>query len=135
MLGLADIRDYLKGLGVIDADWTIGRYEAEKEKKCCVYMRTDYSDTVAAIGGSEATRTNVKRVQVIVHYNRNHRQTEEAAAALYEALRWNPRPTIGGVKVTYTDLKLLEPVDLGSDDNGIFERSIWIDYYYERKDG
>lgn len=131
MMGLADVRDWLRSLDAIGAEWTIGRFEAEKEKRACVYTRSDYSDAVAAIGGRGPTKTLVKRVQVLVHWNRNHRQTEEAAAALYEALRWNPRPTIGTARVSYLDLMLLEPVDLGSDENGIFERTLWLDIYYE----
>lgn len=131
MMGLAEIRDWLKGLHAFDATWTIGRYESEKERRACVYQRTDYSNAVAAIGGEGSTKTYVKRVQVLVHWNRNHRETEEAAYALYEALRWNPRPRIGTATVSYTDLKLLEPVDLGSDDNGIFERVLWLDLYFE----
>ena len=131
MMGLADIRDWLKGLGAVDATWTIGRYEAEKERRACVYQRTDYSNAVAAIGGEEPTRTLVKRVQVLLHWTRNHRETEEAAQALYERLRWNPRPQIGTARASYIDLKLLEPVDLGSDENGIFERVLWLDIYYE----
>ena len=131
MIGLADVRDWLRGLGVIDATWTIGRYEAEKEQRACVYERPAYSDATVAIGGREATKTLVKHVQVLVHWNRNHRQTEEAAQALYEALRWNPRPTLGNARVSYLDLMLPEPVDAGSDSNGIFERVLWLDIYFE----
>lgn len=131
MIGLAAVRDWLKGLGAIEADWTIGRYEAEKERRVCVYQRPDYSDQQAAIGGRDATKTVCKHVQVLVHWNRNHRQTEEAAQALYERLRFNPRATVGGAAVGYVDLTLPEPADLGSDENGIFERSIWLDIYYE----
>lgn len=131
MIGLADIRDHLKALGAVDATWTIGRYEAEKERRCCVYQRVDYGDAQAALGGAEATKTIVKHVQVLVHWNRNHKETEQAAQALYNALRFNPRAEVGGDRVTYMDLMLPEPVDLGSDDNGIFERTIWLDVYYE----
>lgn len=131
MIGLADIRDWLKGLNVIQATWSIGRYEAEKEKAVCVYERPVYSEATVAIGGAEATKTLVKHVQVVVHWNKNHRETEEAAQGLYDALRFNPRPVIGGRKVSYLDLQLKEPVDLGSDTNGIFERVLWMDIYFE----
>lgn len=133
MMGLADVRDWLRGLGAIDATWTIGRYEKEKERRACVYQRTDYADAMVALGGRDATVTERKRVQVLVHWNRNHRETEEAAQALYDALRWNPRPTIGGAQATYIDLVQNEPIDLGSDQDGIFDRSIWVDIYYEKR--
>lgn len=131
MIGLADVRDWLKGLSLLDAAWSIGRYEAEKERRVCVYQRESYTPATAAIGGRPSTLTEVKRVQVLVHWNRNHRETEEAASALYEALRFNPRARIGGARATYVDLQLPEAVDLGSDSNGIFERAIWLDIYYE----
>ena len=131
MLRLADIRDWLSTL--LDATWTIGRYEAEKTLRACVYQRPDYSTATVAIGGREATRTAVKRVSVLLHWNRNHRETEEAALELYEALRFNPRPVINGVRIDYTDLQMPEPADVGSDANGIFERVIWIDFYYEEE--
>lgn len=131
MVGLADVRDWLRGLGAVDATWTIGRFEAEKEKRACVYQRPDYSEQQAAIGGREATKTVCKRVQVLLHWNRNHRETEEAAMALYDALRFNPRGTVGGAAIGYVSLEMPEPADLGSDEHGIFERSIWADIYYE----
>lgn len=133
MVGLADIRNWLKGLNVLDATWSIGRYEAEKEKRVCVYQRTDYSDATIALGGNETTKTLLKHVQVLVHWNKNHRETEEAALALYSALQWNPRPTIGDTRASYIDLLLPEPVDVGSDSNGIFERVLWLDIYFEEE--
>lgn len=131
MIGLADIRDYLKTVALTDATWTIGRFEAEKTNRVCVYQRPEYSPATVALSGSESTKTLVKYVQVLVHWNKNHKETELAALSLYNALRYNPRPTIGGRKVSYLDLQLPEPVDLGSDENGIFERVLWLDIYFE----
>lgn len=133
MIGLAEIRDWLKAVGAIDATWTIGRYEAEKEKRACVYQRTDYSPATVALGGADSTKTQVKHVQVLVHWNKNHKETELAALALYKALQFNPRPTIGDATASYIDLQLPEPVDVGSDDNGIFERVLWLDIYFEEE--
>lgn len=129
MLGLADVRDWLDSLGAIDATWTIGRFEADKTQRACVYQREAYGAAQVAL--SKATRTYVKSVSVLVHWNRNHRETEEAAQALYDALTLNPRSQIGEDTASYIDLQLPEPVDLGSDEHGIFERAIWLDVYYE----
>ena len=131
MIGLADIRDWLDSLGAIDAVWTIGRFESDQMQRACVYQRSDYSGATVSIGGRDSTKTLEKHVQVLIHWNRNHRETEEAAQALYDALRFNPRGTIGEDTASYIDLKLPEPVDLGSDETGIFERVLWLDIYYE----
>lgn len=131
MIGLADIRDWLRGLGAVEATWSIGRLDAREERRCCVYQRADYGPAQVAIGGRPCTRTLVKRASVLVHWSRNHRETEEAALALEDALRCNPPAEIGGAGVSYVALMLPEPIDLGSDDNGIFERAIWLDIHYQ----
>lgn len=134
MVSLADVRDWLKGLGVpAGASWSIGRFDGKAERSCCVYQRPSYDGAQVALGGPEATRTLVKRASVLVHWNRNARETEQAAQALYDAIasRATAHPGIGGDEATYIALELPEPVDLGSDSNGVFERTIWIDIYYE----
>lgn len=128
-MNLADVRDWLKGIDPNGAVWTIGRVEADKMQRCCVYQRPDYGTAQVALG--RATKTLVKHVSVLVHWNKNHRETEAAAQALYDRLTGNPAATIGDARASYIDLQLPEPADLGSDDNGIFERILWLDIYYE----
>lgn len=129
MIGLADVRDWLASLDAVEATWTIGRYEAGRQHACCVYQRQAGSGAQVALG--RATLTLVKSVSVLVRWDQSHRRTEEAAMALYSALEGNPDATIGGHDVSYVDLVNPEPVDLGSDADGIFERAIWLDIYYQ----
>lgn len=131
MISLADVRDWLSSLDAIDATWTIGRFEGNKEACACVYQREGYGPAQVALG--KRTKTYMKSVSVLVHWNRNHRETEEAALGLYHALELNPPAMIGGRRASYIDLQLPEPVDLGSDANGIFERVIWLDIYFEEE--
>ena len=134
MVTLADLRDWLAGLGVPEgASWSIGRFEGSQEMRCCVYQRPSYDGAQVALGGPGATRTLVKRASVLVHWNRNARETEEAAQAIYDAIARHAtgNTAIGGDVASYIALELPEPMDLGSDDNGIFERTIWLDAYYE----
>ncbi len=130
MIGLADIRDWLEA-AYTAAQWSIGRYDANKTQRACVYQRPDYSDATVAIGGE--TKTLVKHISVILHWNKNHRETEEAAAALFALMENNPRPAIGAGQVSYLDLLMPEAADMGADDNGIFERCIWLDIYFEEE--
>ena len=127
-MDLASVRDWLKSLNVLDATWTIGRIEAQKEKRVGVYQRPDYGTANVAIGGEATTKTKIKNLSILVHWNRNHKETEAAAQALYDALAFNPP---SGTGITYIGLSMTEPADVGSDDNGIFERVIWLTLYYE----
>ena len=40
---------------------------------------------------------------------------------------------INDIKVDFLSMQVPEPVDVGTDDKGIYERVIWFDIYYERK--
>lgn len=128
-MDLADVRDWLRSLDAIDATWTIGRVDDSREKRAAVYQRTDYGPATVAIGGEQATKTRVKHVSVLVHWTKNHRETEAAAQALYDALRYNPGVSALGIK--YIELLMPEPADVGSNDIGIFERVIWMNLHYE----
>ena len=131
-MDLAAVRDWLKGLNAIDATWTIGRVDDSREKRAAVYQRTDYGPATVAIGGEPATKTLVKHVSVLIHWTKNHRETEAAAQALYDALRYNPDVSTLGIK--YIELLMPEPADVGSNDIGIFERVIWMNLHYEQED-
>ena len=133
MIMLSDVRDWLSGLGVPEgASWSMGRFEGSQERRCCVYQRPDYSGQQVALGGPEATKALEKHASVLVHWNKNARQSEEAAQALYGAIAAAGRAVpIGEDTASYIELELPEPVDLGSDDHGIFEHTIWLTIHYE----
>lgn len=133
MLTTDDVMQWIKSLGVFDDEtkFTMARLDSSKEKRIGVYPRTDYATLDVAVGGRDSTVTHVKPVQVLVHWTKNARATEETAQALYNALSFNPRGVIGENSVSYIDLLTSEPVDLGADDNGIFERVLRFDIHYQ----
>lgn len=133
VLTIADVLAWLKSLGApsgVDG-WTMARLDASKERRVGVYQRPTYDGAEVALGGQAQTKTRTKHVQVLVHWTKNARDTEEAAQALYDAIAAADHPTIGDFAAAYIDPMLPEPVDLGADDSGIFERAIWLDIYYQ----
>lgn len=132
-IGIADVMAWLKSLDVLDAEtkWTMARLNAGETKRIGVYQRPSYGGAEIAIGGEQATKTRVKHVQILVHWSKNARDTEEAAQALYDALAFNKLAQIDGAASVMTDLPMVEPADVGASDEGIFERVIWLDIYYQ----
>lgn len=126
---LAEIRDYIKALGVGD-NFSIGKIDVNKQKSIGIYQRPDYGTAQTKLGGLANTKTHVKQVSILVHWNKNARETETNAMALYDALL-TTRPTISNTPIDYIDLRMPEPADLGTDDLGIYERVIWADFYYQ----
>lgn len=132
MLLLSDVRDFLKTLGIAD-HYYIGKLDNKKEKSVGVYQREKQGYSVA-LGGSKNKKYDVKSVSILIHWNKNARETEEQALFIFEKLKNIKQVTMGNTLVYYTMPRVDEPVDVGSDDACVYERVIWIDIYFERKE-
>jgi hypothetical protein len=129
MLLLADIKDWLKT--VYDADhYYTGKLDNKKTKSIGVYQRSSYGPKRVGVGGGK--KHEIKNISVLVHWNENSKETEIAAIELFEKLETMRQFKIGDTFVYYLSMQVNEPVDVGTDDNGIYERVIWFDVYYER---
>ena len=127
---LAEIREWLKSFECAE-NYYCGRLENKKEKSLGVYNRTRSGPPVAAIGG--ASSYDVKSVSLLLHWNRNSRETEEAALRLWEQLRAvRQTDTPGGTHIQLLEFTVPEPVAVGTDDGGIFEYVIEFNIYYRR---
>ena len=133
MLGLADIRDWMKGFAGAE-HYYIGKLDTKYPKSIGVYPRQVSRPPRMALGGLTETTYDEKSVFILLHWNENARETEEAAAALFDHLRRMGQTTIAGIRVQYLRLDSTEAVDVGTDDKGIYERVIWLTIFYERKD-
>lgn len=134
MLSLADIRDYIAGLGITADDHVyMGKLDNKQQQSIGVYSRKTDGAPQTDIGGLEATTHETKPVSILIHWNASPRESEEAAFVLFEALRKETDVSIGGKHIDIIALRVPEPQDVGTDDNGIYEYVIWIDLIYERK--
>ena len=130
MLTIANIRDYIKTIG-IGENFYAGKLDNKRDKSIGIYQRPDYSKANIAIGGLDTTRTQIKEISILVHWNENSNETEAAAQSIYDALLTATDVTINDQPVKYIALMMPEPVDVGTDDKGVYERVIWADFYYE----
>lgn len=133
MVTLADALAWVKSLGAPYgvAGWTIARLDASKERRIGLYQRPASGGREVAIGGEARTLSRTKRLQLLVHWTANARDTEEAAQALYDALAHAAPADVGSHRASYVEMLQPEPVDLGPDEGGTFERSIQFDIHYQ----
>lgn len=133
MLGLADIKDWLKTLDMGADRYYVGRLNTKPDKAIGIYSREQGSGkSRIPIGGRKNKTYEEKAVSILIHWNNNSRETEEAAFSLYKKLaaiegEFDIRET----HVKYIRLMTKEPVDVGTDEKGVYERVIWIDFIYE----
>ena len=84
------------------------------------------------MGGLEQTKTQQKQISILIHWNQYANETEEAAQTLYDNILNITDLTIAGKHINYLRLDVPEPIDVGTDDKGIYERVIWLSLFYER---
>lgn len=133
MLGIGDVRDYIAGLGIADnTNVYCGKLDDKKNKSIGVYNNNKQRPVRMAVGGLNNSSYRIKSVSILVHWNTSVRDTEKTAEQLYNMLKDMNHITINDTKVFFTKMLVDEPVDVGTDDKGIFEMVIELDIYYER---
>ena len=133
MLGIGDVRDYIAGLGIADNNNVYcGKLDNKKDKSIGVYNLNRQRPPQTAVGGLNNSSYRVKSISILVHWNTSVRDTEKAAEQLYNMLTDMNHITINDTQVFFTKMLVDEPVDVGTDDKGIFESVIELDIYYER---
>lgn len=123
---------WIKTLPTKPEHYYAGTLNTKKEKSFGVYQLAEHRARVLALGGISNTKTGVKGISILVHWNESTRETENIAAELYADLAAADSPIIGGEKINYIQLLHNEPIDVGTDENGICERVIELVLFYER---
>ena len=129
MIYLSNIRDWLKTL--ISADfYYIGKLDGKNDKSIGVYQRKNPAPPIKAVGRSSSYE--IKPISILIHWNKNANETERTAYELYKQLTAVSSLDLNDTRVYFISLLQSEPVDVGTDDNGVYERVIEFDIYYER---
>lgn len=130
MIYLSDIRDWLKTL-ITAEHYYIGKLDSKQDKSIGVYQRKNPAPPIKAIG--QESSYEIKPISILIHWNKNANETERTAFELYNQLSAVSSLEINETQVHFIALLQSEPVDVGTDDNGVFERVIEFDIYYKRE--
>lgn len=130
---LADVRDYVESLKLADHVY-MGKMPDKQDKSIGVYNSKHQYAYSTAIGGPDLQSYGTKYVTLLVHWTRSPRETEEAAAALFEAVRKAREVTINNATIKFIQ-PLYEIQDVGTDDAGIYEMVIEAAVIYQKERG
>lgn len=133
MMRLSDIRDYIDSLGIA-AHVFMGKLDAKKERSIGVYNSKHSHDYKTAIGGPALQSYGMKYVSFLIHWNKSPRDTEDAAILLFEVLERANEVTINNATIKFIQLLTNEPVDVGTDDAGIYEMVIEAAVIYQKEE-
>ena len=145
MLKTTDIREWIVFLGIAEDEHVyMGKLDNKQQKSIGVYSRSSSGPPNIALGGLDYTSYDVRPISLLVHWNRSKPESEEAAYTLFETMpifvyelfetiRNVSSLDIGDTHINYIRLMVPEPQDVGTDDNGVYEYVIWLDFIYQRK--
>lgn len=134
MLKTTDIREWIASLGIVEDDNVyMGKLDNKQQQSIGVYGRSSSGSPNIALGGLDYTSYEVRPISLLVHWNRSKPESEEAAYELFETIRNVSSLDIGDIHINYIRLMVPEPQDVGTDDNGVYEYVIWLDFIYQRK--
>lgn len=129
---LSDVRDWLKTFDVAE-HYYIGRLDNKQEKSLGVYSRVRGGRPVMALGGVDLSSYDIRGVSLLLHWNHNARETEEAAQVLWRHLFGAAHVDVpSGSHIQFVQPTVPEPVAIGTDDSGIYEYVIELNIYYKR---
>lgn len=133
MLTLLNVATYLASLGIVDRSHIYCGKMQDKKNECIgIYHLNRSRPKREVIGGDENSSYRIKSVSFLVHWNKSAEKTEREADILYAAINNIRDATADGKKILFTKMLSDAPVDIGTDDNGIYEMVVEVDFYYER---
>ena len=127
---LSDVRDYIASIG-ISSHVYMGKLDAKQEKSIGVYNSKHQNVYKTAIGGPDLESYGMKYVTFLVHWNKYPADTENATAALFDAILRARDVTVNNSIIKFIQ-PLYEPQDVGTDDAGICEMVIEAAVVYDK---
>ena len=123
MMKLSDVRDYIDGLNLAEHVYS-GKMDAKKEQSIGVYYSKHTYAYRTSIRGPSQQSYGTKYVTFLVHWNKSQRETEDAAFQLFNELQKAREVTINNKTIKFIQLLNNEPVDVDTDEAGVYEMVI-----------
>ena len=132
MIMLAEVRDWVKTLGLFDGYW-IGRLSTKRDKTLGVYSLKNSPPRRVCLGGTDYNGYDITAVSFLIHGSKNKDDTERLAWTFYNAISDRSDFLIGKKTVYFVRLLYDGPIDVGSDGE-IYEYTVQAEFYSERTD-
>ena len=118
---LKEYKDYFKTSFKWNEVISIGKIDNNKEKAICFY---NSKRTLAPIKAIDKNTYKIKPITILLRYTKNQNNAEIMANSIYEF--FDDKEIIIGDKNVVSQHLYSEPVNLGTDDNGVYEYSLEI---------
>ena len=128
MLFLNDVKDWLKQFNLAE-HYYMGKLDNKLDKSIGVYQLNANRTPRKCIGGLESY--DIKPISILLHWNNDANDTERQAYDLYRKISESRDVVINNIEIPYIEMLSSEPIDVGTDDKGIYERVLELNIYYK----
>ena len=126
-----EFKDFCKTLKTKFDNYYCGRLDNKKNHSLGIYSLKD--DCKIPLGGKENQKTLKNSFSLLIHWDNNYNNTEVKALELQEELQTIQNVKYKNYKINFIKVSFLEPIDVNTDDRGIYERVIELTVYYSKE--
>lgn len=126
-----EFKDFCKTLKTKFDNYYCGRLDSKKNHSLGIYSLKD--ECKIPIGGKDNLKTLENNFSLLIHWDNNYNNTEIKALKLQNELQTIQNVKYKNYLINYIKLSFLEPVDVSTDDKGVFERVIELTIYHNRE--
>lgn len=127
---IVDFKEWLKSI-INCPNWSAGGLRDDKDKTIVIYNGRAFINPMA-IGGIQNSSYKGKGIKILVHWNKDVKESELKAQKVYNALHGLTNAQIAGTRVIQFNMRDPEPIYLGVDDSGTYEYVIDLEIIHER---
>lgn len=128
---LSDLRDYFKS----DFPWkesiSVGKIDKNKERAVCFYHSKVSRPKINTIGGKANRSYTVLPISILLRFGKNYEAAAEKAKEIYDF--FDEKTFYLNNERVFVISPYNEPIDLGTDDQGVYENSLEFDLYITKK--
>lgn len=125
----AEFKDFCKTLKTAFDNYYCGRLDGKKNHSLGIYNLK--SDCKIPIGGETNRKVSERNFSLLIHWDNNYNNTEIKALELQKELQTIQNVRYENFNINFIQVHFAEPIDVSTDDKGIFERVIELTIYYQ----
>ncbi len=129
---LKQIKDYFKETFLWEESISIGKIDKDKDKALCFYNSRIQSPKIGIVGGKKNRSYEMKPITLLLRYGTNADIAEIKVKEIYDF--FDEREFFLDDKRVFVVSRYDSAIDLGTDDNGIYEYSFEFNVYQTNKE-
>lgn len=127
---LKQIKDFFKSTFCWTDGISIGKIDKNLEKAVCFYNSRQPTAKVKAVGGKQNKSYDFKSITILLRWTTNADEAEKKAEEIYNF--FDEKTFIHDKKRVFVISRFENPIDLGTDERGVYEYSFEFDLYSEK---